>query len=349
MIWKIYPIKEFANLAASWNALVQRNGYPAFLESGFLLPLLQNFGRGDESLALLYDGDILHAGLILNRLGRGQWQTFQPAQLPLGACVAGPNAIAADVLVSLTKQLPGSALVLGLTQLDQQFQARPINSSVLTTQDYIDTSWVDVTGTFDTYWDGRGKNLKQNTKKQRNKLTAENTAVTLECLTDAALVSQAMADYGALESAGWKAADGTAIHPDNAQGRFYTQAFENFCAEGRGRIYRYRFGDKVVSMDLCIESGPVIIILKTAYDESYKSLSPSTLMRQDQFRQFFDEARFTRIEFYGKVMEWHTRWLSGTRQIYHTTVYRWPILCSLHSHLKQRRQVAQAPAAANPL
>jgi hypothetical protein len=350
MTWKIHPIKEFSGLAAPWNALVQRSGYPAFLESIFLLPLLKEFGRGDECLALLYGEDKqLQAGLILSRFGKGQWQTFQPAQLPLGAFVAYPRIFEDHLLVSLIKQLPGSALMLGLTQQDEQFQIRQANSTVRNTQDYIDTSWVDVSGEFDAYWDARGKNLKQNTKKQRNKLLAEGTPVTLECVTDPALVKQAMADYGALESAGWKAQDGTAIHPDNVQGRFYTQAFENFCAEGRGRIYRYRFGDKVVSMDLCIESGPVIIILKTAYDESYKSLSPSTLMRQDQFRQFFDEARYERIEFYGKVMEWHTRWLSGSRHIYHATAYRWPLLCSLHSHLKQRRQGAKTPVTANPL
>jgi hypothetical protein len=106
---------------------------------------------------------------------------------------------------------------------------------------------------------------------------------------------------------------------------------ENFCALGRGRIYRYRFGDQVVAMDLCIEAGDRIVILKTAYDESYKSISPSTLMRQDEFRELFQEGRLKRIEFYGKVMEWHSRWTDQNRSLYHLTRYRWPVLHSLHS------------------
>ena len=67
--------------------------------------------------------------------------------------------------------------------------------------------------------------------------------------------------------------------------------------------YRYWFDDKVVAMDLCIQDDVAIVILKTTYDESYKVVSPSTLMRHDQFQQLFDERAFPRIEFFGKVME----------------------------------------------
>ena len=146
-----------------------------------------------------------------------------------------------------------------------------------------------------------------------------------------------MEHYGQLESAGWKAADGTAIHPDNAQGRFYRKMLENFCAIGRGRMYQSWFGDKVVAMDLCVHDAEVIVVLKTTYDESYKVVSPSTLMRQDEFHQLFAEEKFKRIEFYGKVMEWHTRWTENARPIYHANVYRHsvvPHLMSLRGRLR---------------
>jgi CelD/BcsL family acetyltransferase involved in cellulose biosynthesis len=108
---------------------------------------------------------------------------------------------------------------------------------------------------------------------------------------------------------------------------------EDFCTLGRGRIYRYWFGEKVVSMDLCIHDQTTIVILKTAYDESYKTISPSTLMRHDEFQQIFAEKRFSRIEFYGKVMEWHTRWTTQKRTIFHATTYRWAWLKQLHARL----------------
>ena len=52
---------------------------------------------------------------------------------------------------------------------------------------------------------------------------------------------------------------------------------EGFARKGRARIYQYWFDDAVVAMDLCIESGGQIVILKTAYDEAHKAVSPSTL------------------------------------------------------------------------
>ena len=51
-----------------------------------------------------------------------------------------------------------------------------------------------------------------------------------------------------LESAGWKAGSGTAVAPDNAQGRFYRAMLEAFAARGQARIYRYRFGDHQVTL-----------------------------------------------------------------------------------------------------
>jgi hypothetical protein len=119
---------------------------------------------------------------------------------------------------------------------------------------------------------------------------------------------------------------------------------ENFARLGRARIYQYRFNDEVVSMDLCIESGSSLVILKTAYDEAHKAVSPSTLMRQQQFQTLFNEGRITHIEFFGKMMEWHTRWTSLARPLYHSTCYRWPLLKRLHEAL--RKPAAPSPVAA---
>lgn len=347
MTWKTHGITEFQRLAPAWDTLHRSCNHATFLESAFLLPLLDEFGSGQELIALNQENDELTAGAILRPCGKGKWETFQPSQLPLGAWIAARDSRLDELSGQLLAKLPGLALALGITQLDSMLQLRPVDGPTLRTQDYIDTAWVDIDGPFDAYWDGLGKNLRQNTKKQRNKLLTEGTQTTLECITDPGQVAQAMNDYGALESAGWKAENGTAIHPDNAQGRFYRKMLESFCEMGRGRIYRYKFGDKVVSMDLCIENGPVIIILKTAYDESYKSVSPSTLMRQDQFRALFDEGHHRRIEFYGKIMEWHTRWTANSRPVFHATCYRWPIVNTLHAWQMRRSQVA-SPVPTNP-
>lgn len=322
MTWTVHPITQFTRFADQWDALARSRAGTPFLESAFLQPLIDAFGDGGERLCLHYSGDQLSGAAIVQRARQGMWQTFQPSQLPLGPWILAHQVDLVSACRELMRVLPGLTLGLGITQLDSRLQARPVDGATTRTRDYIQTAWVDIDTAFDAYWEARGKNLKQNTRKQRNKLKAEGTETRTECIVEPALVAEAMKHYGQLESAGWKAADGTAIHPDNAQGIFYTRMLENFCAMGRGRIYRCWFGDKVVAMDLCVHDDEAVVILKTTYDESYKAVSPSTLMRQDEFQQLFEEKKFQRIEFYGKVMEWHTRWTENSRPIYHANVYR---------------------------
>jgi len=343
MTWTLHPITRFAEFANQWDALVQNRPGTPFLESAFMQPLLTAFGTGEEWLCLQHSNDKLSAAAIVQRGRSGMWQTFQPSQLPLGAWVSEPGVALEPACAALIRQLPGLTLGIGVTQLDSQCQARPQDGPKIRTQDYIQTAWVNIEGSFEAYWEARGKNLRQNTRKQRNKLQAENNQTRLECLVTAGDVLKAIEDYGMLESAGWKTADGTAIHPDNAQGKFYRTMLEKFCSMGRARIYRYWFGDKVVAMDLCIHDAEAIVILKTTYDESYKAVSPSTLMRQDEFQQLFEEQQFKRIEFYGKVMEWHTRWTDNSRALYHANVYRHAIVLRLLDLRASLRKPAAPP------
>jgi hypothetical protein len=349
MTWQLHPSSRFADHVATRDALQRASTDTPFLESAFLAPLLAEFGSGRECIAFHHGAAGIDAAAILEPLGGGRWQTIQPSQLPLGAWLCRPEADLGAQMQGLMRALPGIVLGLGATQLDPRLVARPESSDALRTMDYIRTSYLDVSGSFDDYWEARGKNLRQNTRKQRNKLQAEGTETHLECITRPADVAAAVADYGVLESAGWKADNGTAIQADNAQGRFYRAMLENFCAVGRGRIYRYRFGEKVVAMDLCIDNGPLVVILKTAYDETYRQVSPSTLMRQEQFRAWWEERRYQRIEFYGKTLEWHTRWTSTERELFHATAYRWPWLGRLHARrLARQTQGSRVADAAAP-
>ena len=326
MKWTLFPITQFQQLASTWNALNDDAGGLPFLHSRFILPLCDAFGTGNLSIALCESTQGPLAMGLLCRSGPMYWETFQPSQLPVGAWVMRSEQDFEHLLATLARSLPGVALGIGVTQQDPDCVRRPMESSTLHTLDYIATARVPVTGSFDDYWNLRGKNLRHNMKRQRAKLVQDGVAMRLEVLTRAEDVAPAIEDYGRLESLGWKVAGGTAISADNSQGRFYRAMLEAFCRAGKGRIYRYRFGERVVAVDLCIEGGGALVILKTTYDESLKTISPAFLMRQEAFRKLFEEGQIRRIEFYGRVMEWHTKWSNDVRTMYHVTYYRWPLL-----------------------
>lgn len=341
MNWTLLPISQWAAHAARWDALQARSLDLPFLESAFLEPLLAEFGRGDEWLAYAQDGGAgpdapWQAAALLQRDGLGRWSSFQPSQLPLGPVLLAPGQALEPAFQDLLRQLPGLGLTLGLTQLDSALLPRPADGARCRGQHYIATAWVDLQGDFDSYWEARGKNLRQNTRKQLKKVEAQGYAVQMDCLTEPGQMAQALAHYGRLEAAGWKAGEGTAIAPDNDQGRFYLAMLQRFAALGRARVYQYRFNDDVVAMDLCIESGSALVILKTAYDPAHHAVSPSTLMRQQQFQALFQQpGTLRRIEFYGRVMEWHTRWTEQQRELYHLSLYRWAALRQLHERLRK--------------
>ncbi len=353
MTWTTYPLphaEAFAPHAAAWDALQARVAGLPFLESGFVQPLLAAFGTGRERLALRGQPGAPTAAAIVVKGGRGQWTTFQPSQLPLGCWLSEPGAALEPLAAELVRDLPQPALGLGLTQLDSLFHPRAPDGPRWRGQDYIETAWVDLDTDFETYWEARGKNLRQNLRKQQKKLDAAGTRTRLDCLTHPDQVAPALADYGRLEASGWKGQEGTAIAPGHPQYAFYLAMLQHFCRLGRARIYTYAFDDAVVSMDLCIESHGKLVILKTAYDEAHKAVSPSTLMRQQQFEQLFTAAAaggpIRRIEFYGKVMEWHTRWTQQSRPLYHGTCYRWGFLQSLHRAMSRTLETATATATA---
>lgn len=340
MTWEIHSANELARYGLDWDRLNAARGGLPFLSTAFLLPLLREFGAGRELLALHRTRDATDAVALLAPRGGGMWQTYQPSQLPLGAWLAADTLELEPLLQNLLQRLPGFALGIGLTQQDPLLARRPDESARLRTLDYIETAWVEVGGDFNAYWNARGKNLRQNMRKQRSKLEADGIAPRLAIISEPNEVAEAIAAYGRLESAGWKASGGTAIHPDNAQGRFYRNMLEAFCARGEGRIYCYRFNEKVVAVDLCVLGAGKLVILKTTYDESHKALSPAFLMRQEAFEKIFDEGAVRRIEFYGKRMEWHTRWTEHARALYHVTFYRWPFLPKAKAWMTRLRERA---------
>jgi hypothetical protein len=123
---------------------------------------------------------------------------------------------------------------------------------------------------------------------------------------------------------------------------------EAFCRRGKGSIYRYWFGERLAAMDLCIEDGDTLIVLKTSYDESLPSgLSPTQLMREEAMRRLFDDGRIRRIEFYGRVMDWHLRWTEQVRTMYHVNYYRWPGLRRAHALLETRPTAKPDPVRAS--
>ena len=332
MSWTVVPATDFGAHAARWRALHVAGDASPLLADDFVTAALAVFGTGREVLAWHGRGEDIDVMAVMAPGRLGAWTTFQPSQAPVGLWLQRGAEAPVALLPGLLRKLRG--LTLSLTQCDPMLMARPPDSARVRTLDYIRTARITIEGSggFDAYWEARGKNLRNNLKKQRNRLRQDGVDAQLDILRAPHDMAQAVIDYGRLESGGWKATGGTAVGADNVQGRFYRTMLEAFAARDAAVVYRYRIGGELAAMDLCVEGGGCIIVLKTAYDESLaRQLSPALLMREDACRRLFADGRVRRIEFYGRVMEWHTRWTDEVRTMYHLNFYRWPALAQLHA------------------
>lgn len=320
MKWSLLPVNEFNNYSEQWDALNKSNSNSLLLASDFVIPLIDNFSTGKEILAIARQNELVVAMFIITKKQTGVWESFQPSQAPISMSVY-TNELLVDTLKSLCKTLKGLTLMLGITQLDPDISSRPESSSKLNTIDYIQTSRISVIGSFEEYWQKRGKNLRQNMNKQRNRLKKNGIDTKLEIITDPDKMINAIIDYGNLESSGWKLDSGTAVNIENQQGMFYKQVMERFAHKKQATVYKYWYGNDNAAMDLCIHNAETIIILKTTYNEEFKSSSPAMLMRQESFEAIFENKTYQKIEFYGKVMEWHKRWTDEIRTMYHLNFY----------------------------
>ncbi|VXC21226.1 GNAT family N-acetyltransferase [Massilia sp. 9I] len=343
MSWHTIPAARLSEHAPAWRALHAACGAPVPLSYEFVAPLVEQMGSGAELLAWCEkDGQVVAMALVAPS-GRASWSTFQPPQAPLGLWLQASGEPLEALLAGLLRALPGFPLVFALTQMDPALAPRPDDSAALGTLDYIDTARVTLTGDFDTYWQGRGKNLRANLKKQRARLARDGIVPRLEVGRDPQDMARAVEDYGRLEQGGWKAGQGTAVQAANAQGRYYRAMLERLAARSAASVCRYYLGERLVAMDLCVEDAGSIVVLKTSYDESAADgLSPALLMREEATRRLFEEGRLARIEFYGRVMEWHLRWTDEVRTMYHINYYRWPGLRRLRAMLASRPSQARA-------
>jgi CelD/BcsL family acetyltransferase involved in cellulose biosynthesis len=116
-----------------------------------------------------------------------------------------------------------------------------------------------------------------------------------------------------LEASGWKGAAGTAILASPSTAGFYRSLARTLHARGELRLSSLVSDGEVIAFDLALEHGSRYFLLKTAYDERYRSLSPGLVMRLAVIERCF-ELGLEWHEFLGADMEWKRLFATGARE-----------------------------------
>lgn len=324
MKWSFKPaFKNFESARSDWDTLNRSQHNHILLDSGFVAPLLRYFGSRDVLLGA--NTNSKRPGMVLlRRKLAGCWETFQPGQAPLGLFVPGSAEEPAAYFPEMLSGLPASAMQLAVLQQDSDFSplTRELAGPTLEVLDFIETPRVLVEGTFEDFWATRNNDLRQNLVRRMRRLEKQGRRLELVTIKEPCAVADAIREYGRIEASGWKGREGSAITEDNDQAHFYREVIEHFCERGEGCIFQLRLDGQIIGSELYISREGMLVGLKTTFDEAMREISPGFLMKYLIIRQVYAENQTRTIEFYGRVKDWHSKWATHIRPMYHFNYFR---------------------------
>jgi CelD/BcsL family acetyltransferase involved in cellulose biosynthesis len=321
MGWELKPAREaFSSFATEWDRLngALYNSHPMF-DSRFIGPLIEHFGKGDEQLCLHRTDGLINGALILRPLGLGRWALFLPAQAQAGAIMLNETSL----LETLFPALPGHAWSLDLLAIDSSYAP---DWSGLTLPRIVHphalTMAVTTAGDFAAYWQARPKKLRDNLRRYRRRAEVSVAPLSIQMIDTPDEIIDALTRYGQLESAGWKGREGSAIAPDNIQGRFYAEILRQFSRAGQAHVMELRAGEQVVASRLFIRHEQMWVALKTTYDETQSAFAPGRLLLLEMLERAFTEIPGGQVEFYTNADRDQAEWANALRPIPHHQIFR---------------------------
>jgi hypothetical protein len=164
----------------------------------------------------------------------------------------------------------------------------------------------------------RSKRIRQRWPKQERHVF-ETLGLRYERVAAADDLPMLLAELFALERAGWKGRERTAIADSAADTRFYTALATRAMAAGALRLALLRNGERLVAFEYAILGGDTAYVLKVGYDEAYEDASVGHVLAARHIRDCCDDPAIAWYDQLGNGMTpapyklrfadaLHTRW-----------------------------------------
>ena len=109
-------------------------------------------------------------------------------------------------------------------------------------------------------------------------------------------VRSALEQFLAMEAAGWKGAQGTALLSNKADAAFIRGAIGGLAERGCASIHSLNLDGKPVSMQIVARAGDVAFTWKTTYDEAFHEFSPGALLLEDYTAAFLADESIAAVD-----------------------------------------------------
>ena len=133
------------------------------------------------------------------------------------------------------------------------------------------------------------KALSSSTRKklrQHRRKLSEKGALTSSIATSPEAVREAVEEFLAMEAAGWKGRQGSAIASNAAEAAFMRGAMAALAEHGSAAVHSIHLDGRPVSMQIVARAGAAAFTWKTTYDEPFHDFSPGMLLLEDYTAAF---------------------------------------------------------------
>lgn len=281
-----------------WDALAQWASEPnPFHESWYLLPALRAFDpEGEVTLLCLESGGQLAGLLPVRRDGRyyGHPVPHLTNWLHANAFVGAP-LVAQGFERAFWRELfawcdsrPGGALFLHLSQLPIEGPLHDALRQVLAEQDRQSTTVLREERALlrsdlapEAYLEESLSGKKRKELRRQHRRLAEEGELTVERTEGTGNLAEWTDEFLALEEAGWKGEQGSALACDPYTALLFRSALEGAAARGKLERLAIRLDGRPLAMLATFLAPPGAFSFKTAFDERFARFSPGVLLQRE--------------------------------------------------------------------
>jgi CelD/BcsL family acetyltransferase involved in cellulose biosynthesis len=132
--------------------------------------------------------------------------------------------------------------------------------------------------------------------RQYRRRLGEKGTLGYKVLTAPTDIERGLEEFLALEAAGWKGRQGSALVNDMADAAFTRAMITGLAPRGEAAIHALTLDGKPVSMQIVLRAGTTAFTWKTAYDETQSDYSPGMLLLEDYTTSFLADPGIARVD-----------------------------------------------------
>jgi len=180
--------------------------------------------------------------------------------------------------------------------------------------------YLSLPSSYDELLASKSPMFRANLRRRRRQLERLGT-LSVERVTDDAMLLERLDEGFALERKGWKGRQGTAIAQDKRTRAFYTELAEGAARHGYLALFFLRLDGRPIAFHYGIVHGGIYYVPKLAYDESLKGCSPGLVLVEEAIKDGIARG-LTGYDFLGDAVEWKTKWSSHIEPSHWLFIFR---------------------------